>query len=198
MLIIITIVLWSIVVRLQVTIDCTVLAASMTDVLEQLFQWVPHSRRLSVAIADSAPRESVLAPVAGQQAASSSSSQAIVLLLPQAVVDRIPYFLGELFARRAQDAAVRFQDFPYMDYDAVDALVDKGVVVVFTDEFGDSRLSLNLDRLRHCSNMIVTSPQQALRTQLPGQPMKMPKLYHMIRLREQGWIPGDPTEAFAV
>jgi len=62
----------------------------MTDVLEQLFQWVPHSRRVSVAVADSAPQESVLAPVAGPQAAASSSSQAIAPVLPQAVADRIP------------------------------------------------------------------------------------------------------------
>jgi len=149
-----------------------------------------------VAIAGSDPDDSLLAPIAGPQAASSSSSQAGVPVFIEEVEARIPFVLGELFVRRAHEEPVRFQDFPYMDYSIIDALAERGVIRVYTDDFGDSMISLNVGRLRQCSNMVVTSPQQALRTQLPGQALSQPKLYHMIRLREQGWIPGDPTEAF--
>jgi hypothetical protein len=79
--------------------------------------------------------------------------------------------------------------------DVVQDLAERGVVVLRQDEFLDVHVSLNPYMLVPISIPAVGAAVPLSRDVLAAQPCKLPKVYYMFRLREEGWLPG-PAKVF--
>ena len=82
--------------------------------------------------------------------------------------------------------------------DTINSLAEKRVVIRRETEFSDVMVALNPDAVSMAAAFILRSQIPAYKYLYPGNPFKMPSLYHKLRLREGGWDEGDPENEFAV
>ncbi|CAK0867379.1 unnamed protein product, partial [Prorocentrum cordatum] len=118
------------------------------------------------------------------------------MYVPHVFHTRCKRLLNDLHAFGAASQSVDPMALDRCDFEALRLLEGCGVVQRTEDVFHESRYSINLDCIRQTTHVYLTRPLPLWRCELPRRPlMSLPKLCHMVRLRQDGWVPSAARAA---
>ena len=106
--------------------------------------------------------------------------------------------LAILHRAGALSEPVCFEQLRGVHADTVSLLEASGVLKMVPDDFGALTVQLDSARVRFDALSLIGSSIQAFRCTAPGPPLLLPKIYHMMRLCEEGWatLPDDGPSSF--
>ena len=184
-----------------VTLDLEQLCKHLGFYLTSLFRWPvakvhttlkPKQYLLSVA---DAPQEAYHLPaILGPNA---QPSQAIVpASSPSFTLDSAArYALGQLAFLNARNTEVFVNQLQDVKIDTLHDLSKLGIVTMRQSEFYEPLVSLNHDAVRLAPAFGLESCFPAFKYVHEGDQLKLPAIYHKLRLREEGWTQGEvPAE----
>lgn len=120
---------------------------------------------------------------------SSSHSVAIIPAVGGEPDEAIPIALRRLCRLGAFAARVPMDQLDKVEVPTLEHLATQGVVRISADEQGDRHVSLVNGSYQWQSIKQLGNPVEAFRCASAVAPLLLPKLYHMMGLREEGWQP---------
>lgn len=172
------------------------------SILTSLFRWRTNTvfqtvapKQPTLAVEDRTP---MLPPVIGGSGASSSSSTAIVRVETptQAQSGQMTHALAYLYQSIGFNQEVCFDDINDIHWSALERLKSVGAIDIRIDEILRSMVSVVKAGVNFAPLYGLKDHMLAFRFVEDRSALKSSKVYHMVRLHEEGWRPGQVENDF--
>ena len=129
-------------------------------------------------------------------APESSSSAIVPVGALLAVNGRENYAIAQLAFLNGISNEIPFASLDGVEYQTIVGWEGKSIVTIRMTEFNEPLVCLNEDSVQFAAGSILNSFIPAYKYLHTGDPLRLPYIYHKLRLLEDGWEEGSPTDPF--